>query len=139
MPNLGNGEVFIRNMDTFKSYDVITAPSGRKYMSKNLGTDSSNPNGKYYTFNEAINSCPKGTRLPTWDEIEEDIDWLAKVLPLGASADGGKIGINGYYWTGEDENVVSGSAIFYVVEYDGSHLINVMKKDNGNLVRCVVI
>ncbi len=126
-------------MNIIESFDFITAPSGRKYLNKNLGTDCSNPNGKFYTFDDAVSACPKGTRLPTWDEIEEDIDWLTKKLPLGASAHGGTVGIIGYYWTGEDRNVVSGWAIFYAVERDGRHLINVMEKNSGNLVRCVVL
>ena len=57
--------------ESISGYNKIIAPSGRKYLDKNIGTDNSSPFGKYYTFDEAKRSCPLGTRLPSWDEVEE--------------------------------------------------------------------
>lgn len=121
-------------------YGILVAPSGRKYLDKNIGTDILTPFGKYYTFDEAKRSCPSGTRLPTWDEVEEDIEWFTKILPFGASGSGGgKVGWVGYYWSGEDENVFPGSAIFFSVKVNGETLIQVNEKDSLYLVRCVVM
>lgn len=125
--------------NTLSNYKIIIAPSGRRYIDKNLGSDSSTPFGKYYTFDEAKRSCPIGTRLPTWDEVEMDCKWLINNLPLGASGHGGKIGYVGYYWTGEDRNVVSGSAIYFCIDDERDLIINAMDKMQRNLVRCIVI
>ena len=124
---------------SISDYEIFVAPSGRKYLDRNLGTDHIYPYGKHYTFDEANKLCPYGTRLPTMDEVAEDINWLIKILPFGASGQGGKIGFIGYYWTGEDKDVIPGSAIFFCVVSDGDSLIQVANKDERYLVRCLVI
>lgn len=125
--------------ESIQNFKTLVAPSGRKYLDTNLGSDSVTPYGKYFTFDEAKKACPVGTRLPTWDEVDQDRQWLIANLPLGASGDGGMIGYVGYYWTGEDENIEPGYAVYLCVSDERVLIINLMEKSARNLARCVVV
>lgn len=59
------------NSNSIEEDSILIA--GLKFAKENLGTDSNNPYGKYYTFNEAQKECPKGWRCPTSKEWEHFI------------------------------------------------------------------